>query len=586
MRFFTLLCIASFIVNGVFSKPDCKVKLQQCENKKPTPRRQVCGTDNQTYPNRCALLRVQCAQNNLLEVKHRGKCKEKQPCWMDQGKKLTNTRGNAKDANKNANGFTPECSADGTYAPIQCHKSLGYCWCVTPNGRNIPGTTVLNKKPECPKRGRKGPSSKNNSEDGKNSSKKGCDPIDRGIFTKNLVRIFKTEYNREVSSVRLFSAPDNETGLSLDAKAVGWKFSKLDKDRNHTLTKNEYKDLRKLVKKVVRPRRCSRAFIRLCDVDQNSIITKPEWTSCLSIDSDNNHSNHNNNNNNENNNNDDNTNGNQEQVRTTTEESTGEEDDQSEIEEVEAHDPRDPASILEESVLPLNEHNANEDDDDNDGEAQDCLSERKSAMEEYSHGNMGLFIPDCTPEGLYKKVQCFLSTGYCWCVSEDSGRTIPGTSSKNSHPNCDNIRSLPPPMKGCPDEQKSAFIKDLMEFFRQNMSNANIDASVSAKEDQRSNEYAASLGFYGLDSNKNKLLDRKEWKVFRSMMATNNTLRRCGRKLPRYCDSNHDQEITINEWIQCLTVQTPANLVQTPSSSNPPRRRGPNPESYLKDEED
>lgn len=72
---------------------------------------------------------------------------------MDQGKKMAGSRGNSKEVNRNQNDFIPECSADGSYAPIQCHKSLGYCWCVTPNGRNIQGTTVLNKKPDCPKRG-------------------------------------------------------------------------------------------------------------------------------------------------------------------------------------------------------------------------------------------------------------------------------------------------------------------------------------------------------------------------------------------------------------------------------------------------
>ena len=33
-------------------------------------------------------------------------------------------------------------------------------------------------------------------------------------------------------------------------------------------------------------------------------------------------------------------------------------------------------------------------------------------------------------------MQCYKSTGYCWCVEEASGRPIPGTSVKNERPDC------------------------------------------------------------------------------------------------------------------------------------------------------
>lgn len=48
----------------------------------------------------------------------------------------------------------PECLADGTYAPVQCNKSTGYCWCVTPNGKVIPRTSARHRRLECPKRGK------------------------------------------------------------------------------------------------------------------------------------------------------------------------------------------------------------------------------------------------------------------------------------------------------------------------------------------------------------------------------------------------------------------------------------------------
>ena len=36
--------------------------------------------------------------------------------------------------------FIPQCEDDGSYSPIQCWSSTGYCWCVDENGIEISGT--------------------------------------------------------------------------------------------------------------------------------------------------------------------------------------------------------------------------------------------------------------------------------------------------------------------------------------------------------------------------------------------------------------------------------------------------------------
>tara|TARA_B100001250_G_scaffold403643_1_gene418469 strand:- start:712 stop:1443 length:732 start_codon:yes stop_codon:yes gene_type:complete len=50
------------------------------------------------------------------------------------------------DAVANATGiigeFIPQCEEDGSYSPIQCWSSTGYCWCVDENGIEIPGTSL------------------------------------------------------------------------------------------------------------------------------------------------------------------------------------------------------------------------------------------------------------------------------------------------------------------------------------------------------------------------------------------------------------------------------------------------------------
>ena len=36
--------------------------------------------------------------------------------------------------------FKPNCDDNGNYMPLQCYGSIGYCWCVFPNGTEVPHT--------------------------------------------------------------------------------------------------------------------------------------------------------------------------------------------------------------------------------------------------------------------------------------------------------------------------------------------------------------------------------------------------------------------------------------------------------------
>ncbi|TKC50930.1 hypothetical protein EI555_001378 [Monodon monoceros] len=74
-----------------------------------------------------------------------------------------------------------------------------------------------------------------------------------------------------------------------------------------------------------------------------------------------------------------------------------------------------------------------------------CDQEQQSALEEARQPkNDNVVIPECAHGGLYKPVQCHPSTGYCWCVLVDTGRPIPGTSTRYEQPKCDNTARAHP----------------------------------------------------------------------------------------------------------------------------------------------
>lgn len=71
------------------------------------------------------------------------------------------------------------------------------------------------------------------------------------------------------------------------------------------------------------------------------------------------------------------------------------------------------------------------------GFTNNCCEEQDLALNDCD-GMVGCFIPQCTDDCNWEPIQCWGSTGYCWCVNED-GQEIPGTSlpSWQGMPECD-----------------------------------------------------------------------------------------------------------------------------------------------------
>lgn len=397
---------------------------------------------------------------------------------------------------------------------------------------------------------------------------KECSRVDRSAFVTNLVRIFSTDYQKEV--------PDGEAS---EETVLDWKFGQLDRDRSGFLSRDEYAEVRRVVRRVARPRRCARAFAKLCDLDRDLRIARHEWTACLAL-----------------------------HLNPEPGEATPDDDvtpDEGGVvgEGLDGPEGEDGFSgVLQEGAMPLMESGAHsllgedgpDNQEDSEPEANNCLSDQRTALDEQKLGTEEMYVPECTQDGRYEKVQCYKSTGYCWCVHEDSGKPIPGTSLKDAHPKCDSVQAPSRPMKGCPEFKKQIFLKDLMEHLMQSGAAQKInmswnDTDISGPPNQLLGEtQIATWNFLALDTNRNKVLERKEWKAFRTMVSAQRKLRPCGKKLPRYCDVNHDKRVSLTEWLSCLHVNKTTKPIPADnmiSSTQSPRRRGINPlDVYLKED--
>ncbi|XP_049542328.1 SPARC-related modular calcium-binding protein 2 isoform X3 [Anopheles darlingi] len=480
---------------------ECAAKGGECDESKGRP---VCGSDNKTYPTRCHLIRAQCSGHHV-SFKHRGSCKD--VCIASRTYALQQ-RANSPYTVK----YVPRCREDGTYAPVQCIDGGG-CWCVNGQGKQLPNTMVQHGKPVCVKKGKS--NQRRSSPRNPVRNKRSCSGLDRAVFNTNLLKLFQNEH------VRVHQ--HNLTGPINERTVLDWKFNMMDLNGNSLLDKTEYRAMKRLIKKVVKPKRCGRSFGKNCDADQDERLSRNEWYNCLAKD-----------------------------------DVTQNEYDSDEL-------PDSDNALLNGLQLPVNGLqpylllqgptmvNPKGDDDTilKDSEADsDCLSDRKYALDEQKYGTNALYVPECTADGRYQRVQCYRSTGYCWCVNEDTGKNIPGTSTKDEKPVCDQYASSTRPMKGCPEEKKVEFLKDLKAFLSKQVTTSFAGKIVPVWKTEE--EKIAILSFVLLDKNQNKQLERKEWKAFREMITATRQLRKCGKKMPRYCDVNSDRKITLSEWMSCL----------------------------------
>uniref|UniRef100_A0A096M0N4 SPARC related modular calcium binding 2 n=1 Tax=Poecilia formosa TaxID=48698 RepID=A0A096M0N4_POEFO len=360
------------------------------------PRKPLCASDGRTFTSRCEFLRAKC-RDPQLEVS-RGPCKETSRCVAE--KKYTE-----QQAKKQA--FVPVCNPDGTYSEVQCHSYTGYCWCVTPNGRPISGSSVVNKKPRC-------------------------------------------------------------QGSKQDRAAP------------------------------VEPR----PGVILCCVEPPSPPEEEDVTS--------------------------------------------------------------PYPDLWSVHLNSNRQNRSR------ASPSSCDQEQQSALEERrQRNNDAVFVPDCAQGGFYKPVQCHPSTGYCWCVLVDTGRPIPGTSTRYEQPKCDgNARAHPTKPKdhyksrhlqGCPGAKKTEFLTSVLDALSTDMVHAVTDPASAGRmaEPDPSHtleERVVHWYFSQLDKNGSGDIGKKEIKPFKRFLRKKSKPKKCVKKFVEYCDISNDKALSLQELMGCLGV--------------------------------
>uniref|UniRef100_A0A182TKZ1 SPARC-related modular calcium-binding protein 2 n=1 Tax=Anopheles melas TaxID=34690 RepID=A0A182TKZ1_9DIPT len=516
-----------------FQISECAAKGGECDESKGRP---VCGSDNKTYPTRCHLIRAQCSGHQVA-FKHRGSCKD--VCIASRTYALQQRASSPYTVK-----YVPRCREDGTYAPVQCIDGGG-CWCVNGQGKQLPNTMVQHGKPICVKKGKS--NQRRSSPRNPIRNKRSCSGLDRAVFNTNLLKLFQNEH------VRVHQ--HNLTGPINEKTVLDWKFSVMDLNGNNLLDKTEYRTMKRLIKKVVKPKRCGRSFGKNCDADQDERLSRNEWYNCLAKDDVTPH------------------NPSSQSSSSTSSISSSSSGGSGHYTVPHMHQHHHhhhyPSTrggmgggsigggggggggggMLQGKTMvdPKGEDDAIFKDSEADS---DCLSDRKYALDEQKYGTNALYVPECTPDGRYQRVQCYRSTGYCWCVNEDTGKNIPGTSTKDEKPVCDQYASSTRPMKGCPEEKKVEFLKDLKAFLSKQVTTSFAGKIIPVWNTEE--EKIAILSFVLLDKNQNKQLERKEWKAFRELVTATRQLRKCGKKMPRYCDVNSDRKITLSEWMSCL----------------------------------
>ncbi|XP_030854640.1 SPARC-related modular calcium-binding protein 1 isoform X2 [Strongylocentrotus purpuratus] len=532
--------------NTQTQNPECNM---DCSNQRPKP---FCGTDGRTYLSKCEVKKARCQGWNVRK-EHNGPCAvELTKCQLERAQNLQQPDSSSL--------FVPQCNEDGSYAMIQCHKSFGYCWCVTEEGKPIAGSSVREGNPTCNRQADEPIVDNPPTFKGTSSSSGGsrCRQDKREEFNKNLKRIFKEEYARlPRADIAPIPFSSSRATLEWEKQVIEWKFGSLDENEDANLDSKELKPLLRLMKKIIKPKVCAKDFVKICDLDADDRLTEMEWSLCLGVD-------------------------NNEQPEEPTVDSGGPQDGRSSTNEhlflsflISTASP----PLLVTRQIP---HGDNADSDNQNVPVLSCETERLRALEEQERTSASVvFVPQCTITGDYMAVQCHEQMQYCWCVYVDTGKPIPGTSVRDStKEDCSPLATSRGPITprvfvDCPDDKKKRFLIKLIEKLYAEMTVTDallIETTTQAAEDLSPNHKDESIvwKFGQLDRNGNNYLEAKETATFATEIDLIKSSKKCRNNFLDFCDANQDSRLALKEWLHCFDITPPV-------ATEAPPRRGRNP---------
>ena len=85
------------------------------------------------------------------------------------------------------------------------------------------------------------------------------------------------------SGVPIRSEPDSLLDTP-EKRVIEWKFAELDVNGDGELRMKELRSLKRMVKVLVQPKSCAKNFDAYCDMNQNGLVTRMEWSVCLGVD--------------------------------------------------------------------------------------------------------------------------------------------------------------------------------------------------------------------------------------------------------------------------------------------------------------